>query len=224
MATKLQVWKQALVHLEKETIANTTDTEVTAVNVFTNAWEGVVEEAFNEGDWNIFKVSAALALNAIVTPSSGWSYVFDYPADYLRTVTVSSSPVFHNAYMDFADEGGYLHANTDTLYIRYISNLKMTAAEEADDLGWPTMFWRYVALKLAFETCGRLTSSSGLRDRLEKQVEKALRKAKSVDARNENNKRLGAGSWMRARGGWAGFGGCITTTIGGEIVPEEGDV
>lgn len=220
MATKLQVWKQALVHLEKETIADTVDTEVTAVNVFTNAWDGVVEEAFNEGDWNIFKVSAALALNLVVTPSSGWTYVFDYPDDYLRTVTVSTSPFFHNVHMHFADEGGYLHANTDTLYLRYISNAMM------DDLDkWPTMFWRYVALKLAFETCGRLTGGTGLRDRLEKQVDRALRKAKSVDARNENNKQLGPGSWLRARGGF-GVGGCggIITTIGGEITFEEGDV
>lgn len=219
MVTKLQVWRQALVHLEKETIANDTDTEVTAVNVFTNAWVGVVEEAFNEGDWNTFKVSAVLSPNLVVAPSSGWAYVFDYPDDYLRTVTVSSSPSFHNIHMDFADEGGYLHANTDTLYIRYISS-EMTT----DPTKWPTMFWRYVALKLAFETCGRLTGGTGLRDRLGKQVEKALRKAKSVDARNENNKQLGPGSWLRARGGW-GHGGCgISTTVGGEITFGEGDV
>ena len=219
MATKLLVWKQALVHLEKETIADTTDTEVTAVNVFTNAWDGVVEEAFSEGDWNDFKVSVALDRNLSATPASGWAYVFDYPENYARTVSVSSSPYFANGFVDFADEGGFLHANTDTLYLRYISTARMTAVET-----WPTMFWRYVALKLAFETCGRLTGGTGLRDRLEGQVEKALRKAKSVDARNENNKRLGPGSWIRARGGWGAGVGSIATTLGGEIVPEEGDV
>lgn len=219
MATKLQVWKQALVHLEKETINDTVDTEVTAVNVFANAWDGVVEEAFNEGDWNIFKVSAALSLNLVVTPSSGWTYVFDYPADYLRTVSVSLSPYFNNGYMNFVDEGGYLHSNVNTLYLRYISNAFVDDVDK-----WPTMFWRYVALKLAFETCGRLTGGTGLRDRLEKQVEKALRKAKSVDARNENNKQLGPGSWLRARHGFGGVGCGTVTTLGGEINFEEGDV
>lgn len=218
MASKLQVWKQALVHLEKETIANTTDTEVTAVNVFTNAWDGVVEEAFNEGDWNAFKATAPMT-RLVATPASGWSYVFDYPDDYLRTIAISPSGIFQRGYMAFTDQGGFLSANTDTLYIEYISSAKITEVET-----WPTMFWRYVALKLAFETCGRLTGGDGLRDRLERQVEKALRKAKSVDARNENNKQIGPGSWLRARRG-SGIGNqSIITTLGGAINFEEGDV
>ncbi|MDM9629541.1 hypothetical protein QTL95_27020 [Rhizobium sp. S152] len=222
MADKLQIWKQALVHLEKSTITTLTD-DVEAVYTFSSAWDGVVEEAFNSGDWNFAKVSAALSANGAATPAIGWSYAFDYPDDWIRTLTVSNSPDFRSIFLDFLDEGGGLHANANVLYLRYISK-----AKAADDQisKWPTMFWKFVALKLACDTCGRLTSGDTLEQKLEKRVEKALRQAKSVDARNENNKVLPPGSWIRARHGGIGrlgnsHGG---TLVGGQITFEEGDV
>lgn len=221
MATKLQIWKQALVHLEKATIVELTD-DVEATYVFDNAWAGAVEEAFNSGDWNFAKVSAALSANGALTPAVGWSYAFDYPPDWLRTVTLSNSPSFAT-FHDYADEGGKLHANTQALYLRFISNVN--AADDKIST-WPTMFWRYVALKLAFDTCGKLTSGDTMEDKLRQRMEKALRQAKNVDARNENNKVIQPGSWLRARRG-AGVGGSHDsggTLVGGQITFGEGDV
>ena len=224
MANKLEVWNQALVHLEKEALASLTS-QTEARYVFEKAWPGVVEEAFNEGDWNFAKVSAALVLNNVETAATGWTYVFDYPSDYLRTLTVSNVPDFQQAFVDYIDQGGFLHANQNVMYLRYISNAKMAAATADADLAWPTLFWRYVALKLAYETCGKLTGGSTLRDSLERRKEKALRQAKSIDARNENNKIDRPGSWLRARRGFGGYGNRLgNTVIGGEIVPGEGEV
>ncbi|CAI2936246.1 hypothetical protein [Aminobacter niigataensis] len=221
MATKLQIWKQALVHLEKATIVELTD-DVEAVYVFGNAWDGAVEEAFNSGDWNFAKASAALSANGALTPAVGWAYAFDYPPTWLRTVAVSNNPNF-TTFHDYLDEGGNLHANTPTLYLRFISDVN--AADDKIST-WPTMFWRYVALKLAFDTCGKLTSGDTLEEKLRVRMEKALLKAKGVDARNENNKVIQPGSWLRARRG-AGVGGFRDnggTLVGGEITFGEGDV
>jgi len=220
MADKLQVWKQALVYLQKETISTLTD-DVPAVYTFGAAWDGVVEEAFNAGDWNFAKLSVALSLNTTETPAVGWTYVFDYPDDWMRTVAINSSPDFRTRFYDYVDENGFLHANTNVLYLRYISRDKMD-----DVASWPTMFWRYVAAKLAYDTCGRLTSGDTLEDKLEKRTDKALRQAKSVDARNENNKVLNPGSWLMSR--YGGYGPCGRndggTLVGGEITFQEGDV
>ncbi|MDR6818504.1 hypothetical protein J2X76_003681 [Neorhizobium sp. 2083] len=224
MANKLAVWNQALVHLEKEGLASLTS-EMEARYVFERAWPGVVEEAFNEGDWNFAKVSAALVLNVVETAAVGWTYVFDYPEDYIRTVAVSNVPDFQQEFFNYIDQGGFIHANQNVMYLRYISSAMMTVDDDDDDLPWPTLFWRYVALKLAYETCGKLTGGASLRDDLEKRKEKALRQAKSVDARNENNKIDRPGSWLRARRGFYGYGNRLGNTIvGGEIVPDEGDV
>lgn len=221
MATKLQIWKQALVHLEKATIATLTD-DVEAVYVFGNAWEGAVEEAFNSGDWNFAKATAALSADGSLTPAVGWSYAFVYPDDWFRTVAISNNPTFP-PFHDYVDEGGHLHANTPTLYLRFVSDVN--AADDKIPI-WPTMFWRYVALKLAFDTCGRLTSGDTLEEKLRLRMEKALRQAKGVDARNENNKIIQPGSWLRARRG-AGVGGSRDnggTLVGGQITFGEGDV
>lgn len=220
MADKLGVWNQALVHLEKPALLSLT-ADVEARYVFDSAWPGVVEEAFNDGDWNFAKVSAQLVLNGSETPAIGWSYVFDYPDDYMRTVAVSSIPDFYQAFYAYVDQGGFLHSSSDVLYLRYISDAKM-----ADDQvsSWPTLFWRYVAMRLAFETCGKLTGGTTLGQLLEKKMEKALRKAKNIDARNENNKVERPGAWLRSRRGY-GSGNCHGgTLVGGSIVPEEGDV
>ncbi|MBL0935513.1 MAG: hypothetical protein IBJ07_12285 [Rhizobiaceae bacterium] len=219
MADKLQVWKQALVHLQKATIV-TLDDDVEAVYVFNSAWAGVVEEAFNAGDWNFAKVTVALS-PAVDPAAIGWTNAFAYPDDWVRTVAVGNSADLRFAFRDYADEGGFLHSNTNPLYLRYISDT-FTADEHVDQ--WPTMFWRYVALKLAYDTCGRLTSGDSLEDKLEKRMDKALRLAKNVDARNENNKVLAPGSWLRARHGWGS--GCHSggSLVGGEIVLGEGDV
>lgn len=218
MVDKLAVYKQAELHIGKGTITTLMD-DVEARYKFDQAWLGVVEEAFNEGDWNFAKKTASLTAS-VNAPIEGWSHSFDYPADYLRTLAVAPYARWAGTFYDYADQAGSLYANTDSLVINYIRK------DLIDNVAvWPTMFWRYVALKLAYETCEALTNGSTKQQDLEKRKEKALRQAKSVDARNENNKRLAPGSWIRSRGGWGG--GChggIATTLGGETVPEEGDV
>lgn len=222
MADKLAVWKQALLHIGKATISTLTD-DVEAVNVFGNAWTGVVEEAFNSGDWNFAKASAQLSESSTGTAAAGWAYVFDYPDDYLRTIAVSPYAGFASPFYDYVDEGGFLSANTPLIYLRYISDAK-TADDKVGT--WPTMFWRYVALLLAYEACEKLTNGATKQADLEKRLAKALTKAKSIDARNENNKTTGRGSWLRSRMGY-GVGGSLDrggTLVGGEITLGEGDV
>lgn len=220
MASKLDVWKQALVHLEKDTNITLSST-VEARYVFDAAWAGVVAQAFNEGDWNFAKKSVALVINGSETAATGWTYVFSYPADYERTIAVSPVPDFRQEFFDYIDQGGFIHTNTNVLYLRYISD-----ARQADDQvsTWPTMFWRYVAVKLAHESCGKLTSGSTLGDKLEKMEKKALRQAKSVDARNQPNAQVPTGSWLRSRKGYGGGSGLGGTVVGGEITFGEGDV
>lgn len=219
MTTKLIVWNQALMHLGSAPIADTTSTSVMAVNVFNNAWTGVTEEAFNEGDWNFAKKTVPLVVSDSGVASSGYTYAYAYPSDYFRTIAVSPDPHFSSPYNHYMDEGGLLHCSSTDIYLRHISNSYL------DDLSvWPTMFWRFVAWKLAFETCERLTQGATQRDKLEKDVKTALRKAKSVDARNQQGGVIDRGSWLRGMRS-NDLGNSPIISIGaGEIVLSEGDV
>src|SRR5690242_12765222 len=177
MADKLALWNQALIHLGKASITSLTD-DVEAVYAFGNAWAGVLMEAFDAGDWNAFKKSVLLAQSGTGTAAIGWTYVFDYPDDYLRSIAISNYPGFDQPFHDYVDEGGLLSANTTTVYLRYISNAAMADASVGT---WPAMFWRYVAMLLAYETCEKLTGGVTTQQMLEKRLERALRDAKSVD-------------------------------------------
>jgi hypothetical protein len=220
MADKLALWNQTLIHLGKASITALTD-DVETVYVFGNAWAGVLMQAFNAGDWNAFKKSAQLSESSAGTAAIGWSYVVDYPSDYLRTVAVSPYAGFEQPFYDYVDEGGFLSSSTKPIYLRYISNAKQA---DASIDGWPEMFWRYVAMLLAYETCDKLTNGATKQADLENRLKKALRDAKSVDARNENRP-MRPGSWLRSRRGYeAGNGSSIGTTVGGEITLGEGDV
>lgn len=219
MASKLDIYKQAEIHLGLAQISALTD-DVESRYVFDAAWAGVVEEAFNAGDWNFAKTSAQLAESLTGTAAIGWQYVFDYPSDYVRTVAVSPYAGFHDPFAGYVDEGGYLSANSSPVYLRYISDTK-----QADPTTWPGMFWRYVAVLLAHDTCEKLTGSGSKSEKLSGALRVALRKAKSVDARNETGKRLDQGSWMRARrSGYSGSGMAVSGSVNGEIVLGEGDV
>jgi hypothetical protein len=222
MADKLAVWNQALVHLEVHALTSLTD-DAEARYVFDQAWDGVVEEAFDDGDWNFAKATVALSESSSGTAALGWTYVFDYPSDHQRTIALSDRTPFNldDQFWDYLDEGGYIHADTPTLYMRYISNAKQATAEIST---WPTFFWRYVAMKLAYEACGKITGGQTDKEMLEKRLMKALRKAKSVDARNEPNKRVPTGTWIKARRGGYGRGRDGGTLVGGEITLGEGDV
>lgn len=221
MATKLEIWNQALVHLGSAPLP-TLLTETPAKNVFTNAWGGVVAEAMTEGSWSFAQKSVEIVASA-GTPSAGFSYAFDYPDDYEQTISVCPEPQFVTPFYAFRNEGGILSANITPIYLRYIRN------DLTDDAGiatWPTFFWRFVAAKLAYETCERITQSTTGDQRLERIMLKALRKAKSVNARNEPGELVPQGSWMRARNGGAGVGrgGTFNSIGAGEIVLGEGDV
>ena len=223
MADKLQVWQQATVHLGEARLNALTD-DVEVRYVFDDAWPGVVAEAFNAGDWDFATNIVSLTQTDPQVLLGGWLYQYDYPSNWERTLTVSNDPNLDEPYDEYENVGTNLYANDEQIFMRYIRNDLM---DDADVSLWPTMFWRYVAVFLAYETTERLTQSTTSAEKLDRMLTKALRKAKSVDARNTQGRNLIRNSeWLRAqRGGYRNRNRSTNTfTVGGEIVLGEGDV
>lgn len=86
-----------------------------------------------QGLWKFATVTASLS-DAGGTPSVGYSYRFTKPADWVRTVRVYSRSSGSDQDIDFRDEGGYLHANYDPVYVRYISS------DAIDPDNWTELF------------------------------------------------------------------------------------
>lgn len=90
MVTKLDVYQQAELHIGKSTITALTN-EVEARYKFDQAWTGVVEEAFMEGDWNFAKKTSSLSASGAprllvgATPSPSLMII---SARYLSALTL----------------------------------------------------------------------------------------------------------------------------------------
>lgn len=73
-----------------------------------------------EGHWRFaIKTSNLSATND--TPSSGYGYAFDRPADWLRTFQLYEQGDSSQSGLDFREEGGQFHANYSPLTVRYVS-------------------------------------------------------------------------------------------------------
>lgn len=221
MADKLQIYNQALLNVGQEPLV-TLDDDVESRRILDIAWAGATEQALNEGDWNFAKKTVLLTASAS-PPSVGFAYAFDYPADWLRTVWISPDRRTGYGYTDYEDAGGLISAGNGSLYLNYISNASL-----ATPAVWPVMFWKYVAWRLAYETVEKLTNSTTKMQQLEKPMKEALSYARNIDARNEQNKVIASGSWMRSRRG--GYDGGpfreveVTSTGPVDYALDEGDV
>lgn len=79
-----------------------------------------------QGLWKWAIKTVSLTPN-VATPSAGFSYAFDKPTDWIRTVQiyyvqgVTSAPAWERCEIDFRDEGGDYHANYTPIIVRYLS-------------------------------------------------------------------------------------------------------
>lgn len=196
MATKLSLWNDALRAIGELRLASLTE-DVEARYVLDDAWTGTVEFLFTEGLWNFATETVKITSDLGQPPIPGWSYTFDKPVGWLRTIAVSTTSLFREEAV-YRDEGNRIYANVDTLYIRFLSNNK-----SADDqiTNWPPSFCNAVSAYLAMLCAERLSGSEAKADKLATEYEKALASAKNKDAMDQATLYIRPGNWIRAMRG-----------------------
>jgi len=196
MATKLGIFNDALRAIGDLRLASLTE-DVEARYVLEDAWEDCVEFIFTEGLWNFATVTEKITDDGAGTPIPGFSFVFDKPASWVRTITISPTSLF-DVEANYRDEGGKIYANFDELYIRYISNEKAADDEMAS---WPPTFAKLAGAYLAKECAERLSGSSEKAAGLAEEYKKTLASAKNKDALDQSKMILRPGNWLRAMRG-----------------------
>jgi hypothetical protein len=193
MPTKLGIYNDALRAIGDLRLTSLTeDTE--ARYVLDDAWEGAVRFVFTEGFWNFASATEEITADPGQTPIPGFNYVFNKPANWLRTITVSDNSLFSDEAL-YRDENTKIYANTDTLYIRYIS-----AARAVDDqvTNWPETFADTVGSYIAMLCAARLSGSKSNADALMKIYKETLASAKNKDAMDQAKVMFKPGSWVRS--------------------------
>lgn len=204
MTSKLAVYKHTLLILKERGISVAlTDDEATR-HTFDIVYDEALAFMLEEGSWNFATRTVAIDHSEDVQPEFGFNFIFDKPDDYAnRIVAISANDRFFPALGagEYQDEGPYIYADCDPLYLRYVSN---GVSYGLDLSAWPASFTRAVQYELAFRMAPSVPNlSEGALGELEKRKKAALSNARTKDAFNQPADLKATGRLVRSRLGGA---------------------
>lgn len=196
MASRLSIYKSALRYLGNAAGLSSLTEASPSRYALDDVWQEAGEYLLAKGLWNFAIRTAQLSEDEDVEPLFGYQYAFSKPTDWVRTASISTDPTFQDGFEDFEDEAGYWYADSDTLYVRYISN--------DTDYGWNVGAWREpfaqaFACYLAFQCGLPLSSDKSNRNDLFNLFKSLLTEAKTLDAVDERVARSPAGRLVKSR-------------------------
>lgn len=216
-ALRLAIYNDALVSIlgEDRVFA---DEDSKAKRVMDMIWNGdsghaAVANALERHGWNFAMRTQELYPEASFTTQFGEEFVFAIPDDYARLESLATEPGFAVPLTAraYRVEAGFVYADMDLLYIRYVS---VDPTYGLNSALWPAGFKKYLAGYLAFEAAEALTNDSSKQDRAAFRMEQSIAGAKAIDGMAEGAKFPPTGSWARTRlGSRRGDGGYRTSLI-----------
>lgn len=161
------------------------------------AFRSATRELLAHGLWGFATKTVTLTKNSD-TPSAGYAYAFDKPADWFKTITLYELVGDEPRDIPFRDEGGDFHADVLSPILRYLSQ---TLAD--DSTAWPEDFnTALLALLGLREAMARPDTAGAVLQARQQAYEAAVGEARM---RNDNRQRPRVdrrGSFTRARGGY----------------------
>lgn len=201
MPDKLSVYNGALRVIGERRLGSLTENREPR-RLLDDAWDDDFLNAVLEaGQWNFAARTSKFTYSQSVTPDFGYTYAFEKPSDWIRTMGVAADEYLRAPIFDYEDSQQYWWVDYQEIYVRYVSN---DATYGLDLSLWPKSFTSYVEHALAEEIVMPLTQSETKAKELERKTGKALIKARSMDAMNQPTQFPPAGRFLTARlGGFA---------------------
>ena len=195
MADRLTIYNGALRLLGPHQLSSLTESGE-ARRALDSAWRPAVDFLLSEGLWNFALRTQEISQDDDVEPLFGFAYAFAKPSDWVRTQAISDEATFNSGFKSFSDEQDYWYASVDPLYVRFVS--------DDDEYGWNVSAWRMPFSKcleayLAFECGLPISGDRGTRDSIYSLYTTRLKRAKTLDAVDENVKSKPEGRLVRAR-------------------------
>ncbi len=199
MTDRLALYNTVLsTYLGERTLASLTEDRKPR-RVLDRVYDETLRYCLEQGQWNFAIRSVEAVSSASIESEFGLRYVFNKPEDWIRTAAVSVDPHFRTPVRDYMDEAEYWVADTDPLYVRYISN----DPDFGMNLGiWPATYSEFVAVCLARRTCIAITQDKSLFRDLVTLERRAKLDAQAKDAMNDAQPRfMPTGTWLLSRRG-----------------------
>ena len=196
MATLVDIANYALGLCAEGSIATLTDATQQA-RLCSLHLTPTILEVLSEGLWKSARKLATLS--PTTAPAFGWAYAYVLPTDYIRLVRINDTDLSSLTDEDFEVQSGLLLMDEATAQIVYVANPLMLGGDvgKLDSLLVKAIYTA-LAAKLAWHLQQNRTLAEGLKD----DAEKALRKAKARDAREERYPRTNpysASDWLQTR-------------------------
>ncbi len=195
MTSKLDIYNRALQHIGERKLASLTENREPR-RALDDQWSSGVGYCLEAALWNFAIRAVEVASSPSVTPTFGFTFAFAKPDDWLRTASLSDNERFDPPLNSYRDEVGYWWADSDPLYVTYVSN---DTSYGLDLSRWPESFAEYVAVHLARKICKRITNGTSMHADLRKEEAQCKLSAVSRDAMNEGVKFRPLGTWVRVR-------------------------
>lgn len=205
MATdRLKLYRRAAGHIGERKPASLTEGSELRRSL-DDEFDEAVQYCLEQGLWNFAIRSSQFVSSASSETSFGYGFSFEMPADWIRTVVISSDPYFNQPLLRYVEETRNWYADIDTIYSRYISNHTDFGLNLAI---WPATFAEYVACHLAGRVAYRITQSKETEEKVKREEKRLRIDARSKDAMNDPPGIMPVGTWARSRqrGPW-GYSG-----------------
>lgn len=163
MATKLGIWRAALMQIGANDIASTTDNSV-ETRACSVLYPAALQSVLSDADWGFARKVATLAL--LEDTYTGWDYAYKYPADCLRmrriveTDGTSAGGNYNGSELNHWDvllsDDGYSHVivcNVSPCTARYTKNIDNEALFDPS-------FTDALIMNLSYRLCVPLKRSS----------------------------------------------------------------
>jgi hypothetical protein len=202
MATKLEVYNQALLHLKTRRLRALTDARSERRDLDA-VWSPTIDYMLERGLWNFATRAQQWMSSDTIDPEFGYEYAYETPDDYVRLVDIGADERYGWTLEDYKEEAGVYYCDVDPLYVRYVSNDTAYGL----DLGkWPSAFTAALVWELAWRAGGHIGFiSADVKEEIRKERKRSLTEAKGADAVNQAMSHLPAGRLVRARGGNSGY-------------------
>lgn len=198
MASQVEIANRALTKIGEARILSLSD-DVEAARSIDSLWDIVRDAELRIRKWK-FSVSRTTLAALATTPSWGFSYEYQLPADCLRILQVNDiypgvdlSDYRGSDSAEWRVEGRKILTNISApLKIRYISRVEDTGQ-------WDAAFTEAFACRLAAEVVERLTQSNAKKDTAWSEYKQAISMAVRADAIESAPEPLPDSEWILGR-------------------------
>lgn len=154
--------------------------------------QGAVEYLMENTQWHWSNTTRRIDYNPSLEPEWGYRYGFDKPSDLERVAGVFTDEYQQSPLRDYQDEGDYIFAEIQTIYLSYIVAPMLT-----DPTLWPAYFRKMLAGYLAKEAAPAIQGA--IANLAEARYEERRRVAINNDAVSQPPRKIANSNWTRAR-------------------------